>query len=259
MKRLVLGCMVLVVFLSILTGDAFAVAPNPYADFLRGNQFYREGDYQRALETYSELVKRGESNFELFFNLGNVHYRLGHIGQAVYWWDRASRLRPRDEDVRINLDAAARAKLDRFTEAPDPIFLLQKRLDRFFSLREAQISLLLAWGGLIVILVTGRLKNVFRCRGYRMVRNFAVVLLLASSAMLGWKLFFGSAYRQAVVTTESLDLLSEPRGTSEQVTTIHDGTVIRTFDESGPFTRVILPGNVAGWVLSKGIRELGED
>jgi tetratricopeptide (TPR) repeat protein len=59
--------------------------------FQGANSAYWKKDYNAALEGYQSLVERFEvRNAALFFNLGNTHFQLGELGQAVYNYKRAS-------------------------------------------------------------------------------------------------------------------------------------------------------------------------
>jgi tetratricopeptide (TPR) repeat protein len=66
---------------------------------------YDQEDFSTALTHYQTLREQGTSA-ALEYNLGNTHYRLGHIPEAIAHYRRAQWLRPDDPDVQANLDQA---------------------------------------------------------------------------------------------------------------------------------------------------------
>jgi hypothetical protein len=71
--------------------------------FDQANQAYREGSFSAALDAYERIVAEGLGGPELYYNLGNAYYRLGELGEARLWYERALLEEPRDEDIRHNL------------------------------------------------------------------------------------------------------------------------------------------------------------
>ena len=57
--------------------------------FHRGNQFYKDGNYESALNSYLEVLGSGYSGGDLYYNMGNACYRLKMIGHAVLYYERA--------------------------------------------------------------------------------------------------------------------------------------------------------------------------
>ena len=56
------------------------VASQPEDTLQKGNTYYREGAYDKAIEEYNKLVDEGYIGTSLFYNLGNANYRTGKIG-----------------------------------------------------------------------------------------------------------------------------------------------------------------------------------
>jgi tetratricopeptide (TPR) repeat protein len=58
----------------------------------KGNTYYREGAYDKAIEAYEKLVDEGYIGTSLFYNLGNANYRIGKIGYAILYYEKALEL-----------------------------------------------------------------------------------------------------------------------------------------------------------------------
>jgi tetratricopeptide (TPR) repeat protein len=78
----------------------------PESVFQEAAQAYDEGRYDEAAASYEQLLNDGARSPELYYNLGNAHYRMGDVGRAVLGYKRALYLAPRDADARHNLEFA---------------------------------------------------------------------------------------------------------------------------------------------------------
>ena len=65
---------------------------------------YMHEEFSRAIALYTDLLYSQGPNPEIYYNLGNAHYRAGHTAQAVLAYERALRLDPMHRDARTNLE-----------------------------------------------------------------------------------------------------------------------------------------------------------
>ena len=73
------------------------------ADFAKANREYAAGHFQAATEGYEALVRAGQSNASLFYNLGNAWYRRGDLARAILNYERALALEPQHAEATANL------------------------------------------------------------------------------------------------------------------------------------------------------------
>ncbi|MDO8519099.1 MAG: hypothetical protein Q7T11_02920, partial [Deltaproteobacteria bacterium] len=64
---------------------------------------FRENRLDDARKYYESVVATGRASGGAFYNLGNVHYRLGNLGPALLFYEKGMELIPRDPDLRANL------------------------------------------------------------------------------------------------------------------------------------------------------------
>ena len=86
---------------------AFLLAVTGYAaeqDFVNeANKAYSDDKYEQAIELYNKAkAEKGESS-NLYYNIANCYYRLGQVGEAVLYYERALKLNPGNDDARYNL------------------------------------------------------------------------------------------------------------------------------------------------------------
>ena len=117
----------------------------PDGDFAKANQEYSQGHFKEAIAGYESLVRAGQWNANLFYDLGNAYFRTEAYDQAIDAFKRAIELNPRFGWPYSNL-ALAYVQKARFAEA---ILLYQRSIELFTGDKDKAIS----WN---------RLGNVYR-------------------------------------------------------------------------------------------------
>mgnify|MGYP000975910375 CR=1 FL=1 len=64
---------------------------------------YENEQYETAASTYEQL-ENDYSHEYLYLNLGNSYYRMGELGNAVWAYEKAYSIAPRDQDIIYNLN-----------------------------------------------------------------------------------------------------------------------------------------------------------
>ncbi len=80
--------------------------------FFEANRAYKSDQYREAAEGYLNLVEKGFKSGHLYYNLGNAYFRLGDLGKAILYYEKARLLIPRNDDLRFNLSHANDQTLD---------------------------------------------------------------------------------------------------------------------------------------------------
>ncbi|MDD3643281.1 MAG: tetratricopeptide repeat protein [Candidatus Krumholzibacteria bacterium] len=69
--------------------------------------------YRRALLHFEAIAGEGVRNGKLYYNIGNIHFRLGDIGRAILNYRRAALYIPSDPNLEQNIRYARSRRLDR--------------------------------------------------------------------------------------------------------------------------------------------------
>ena len=81
-----------------------ATAPLSFAaTWEAANEAYQHGKYEEAKVDYLQLVHTGHYSADLFYNLGNVWFKLGDPGRAILNYQRALLLNPELDEAKSNL------------------------------------------------------------------------------------------------------------------------------------------------------------
>ena len=86
MKR-ILSILILAVALS-------ATAQTPRQLMQQGNDAYAKSDFAEAVRLYNTVLDAGYQSADLYYNLGNAHFRMEDYGLAILNYERALRLKP---------------------------------------------------------------------------------------------------------------------------------------------------------------------
>ena len=246
---------ILLLTLSLMTALFAGPADDLFKD---GNQLYQAGQYQAALEKYSQIANLGQESSALYFNIGNCYYKLQDVGRAILFYERALRLSPGDEDVQTNLSIAQLATPDKIERQPD--FILTRAVQAYCHVlpENIQIGLVLgfylaAMAGLILwVLTRGRRIGSWAGRASLVL---AVLLLLAGSSLAGrgWE---ERNRRDAVILASKVDVMSAPGAQAVEVFSLHAGAKVTLDRSSGDWVEIILPDRKSGWVKREALEAI---
>ena len=274
-----------ILFAAVVTAVSCATAvaqpaqpETPVTIFQRANALYDGGEYERAAELYVQLVDAGMADASLFYNLGNAYYKLGAIGPAVLYYERARRLEPRDGDVNANLSLTRSLLRDR--QFIDEAGLFRRVLlwpHRNLSTRET-VVLASVWYLLLTLatlgfvlrdsLVVSRIYRTLsmaspgRLLGLEKPSDFALaicttlVLTAATSASAYGKYRAETLRPEGVVLQEEVSVFSGPSDESTLQFKVHEGTVLRIGGVRTHWVQVRLPGGLSGWIRSNTVERI---
>jgi tetratricopeptide (TPR) repeat protein len=226
----------------------------------RANQLYENGRYTEAAQTYQQLVDQDYADSALFYNLGNAHYRRGNLGKAILSYERAARLAPRDADIQANLAYARGQTLDQYEgEANSLLEQWTQAASSKLTLNEMSILALASfWALAAVFILYHHSRNPGLQKGLRYVLVFTLLIFALSAFTLGGRMYAENNSPEAIVTVESVDVLSNPGEGSITQFTLHSGAQIILLETRGQWARVSLPGDqFQGWVLVEAVEEVG--
>ena len=149
-----------------LPGGAVARDLDQESLFAEGNRLYQEGDFAAAAASYGAVIEGGFESAEVYYNLGNAHFRLGETARAVLNYRRAARLDPANDDIRANLALVNQRLQDRIE--PLPRFWLLSVFDWWMGLIPGGVlqalvaACYLLLGGTVVLIVLRRPAGVAR-------------------------------------------------------------------------------------------------
>jgi tetratricopeptide (TPR) repeat protein len=221
------------------------------AFFDEGNQRYQEGDFDSALERYAQILDDGLESGVLYYNIGNTYFKLGELGPAILYYERARRLMPGDGDLLANLDLARSLTADDI--APLPGFWLFRAVSWWVELLPRRalvwlvaIAYLIAIAAAILVIL--RPSTVLAAWGRRLAIAGATVTLVFGVNLAVRELGVGAA-EEAVIMAKETAVQSAPSDDGAlQIFAVHEGTKVRTDRRSDAWIEIILEDGKVGWV-----------
>jgi tetratricopeptide (TPR) repeat protein len=226
--------------------------------FAEGNDYYQKGDFAAAEQSYRLLLKEGVDSGALYYNLGNVCFKQKRLGEAIYFWEKARRKEPRDQDIRENLELGNLLIVDRMDTPPEPLSLRAlRRLSDLLSMTQA------GWLVLILFIVTNCFFSLHLLAKRRhsslqaLTGCIAVgIITVVFAIVFGWKIYSQLYRQEGIVIEQKIEVRSAPGAESIAVFTVHEGTKMRINARSNGWYQVSLPNGWNGWLEQSAVKAL---
>ncbi len=226
--------------------------------FDKGNEHYRKGNYQEAINAYESIIKGKKESCDLYFNLANSYYKLNQIAPAIYYYEKALLISPNDKDIQNNLKFAKNSTIDDIKEVQKVGF--EKILGNFTGLFHYNSWAYISVGLAVLFLLffigyyfshTTLSKRIF------FVGMFIVpiLILMAVGAAIFEKNLYESE-RPAIVFAEVVSVKNEPRENATDAFILHEGTKVFVLETVDNWKKIELTDETEGWILSEAIKEL---
>jgi hypothetical protein len=222
----------------------------------KANDFYKNGNYQQAIEEYERLITTGVQATEVYYNLGNAHFKAGNVPAAILNFERAKRLAPNDEDVDFNLGVAQAKITDKIDPAPR-LFIVNwwNMTVGFLSAHEwAGIAVVAVWvlfvalGVFFIVSASGVKKALFT--------TALVCLVLASvTFVFAWRQHrVMVSDRAAIVFAPSVPVKSAPQEDSKDLFLLHEGSKVEILETLGDWQKVRIADGSIGWMRANTVQ-----
>lgn len=235
--------------LAIVTSASLAADPRVHL-FEKAGLLYEKGQFEQALDLYGQILSMGYESGELHYNLGNCYFKLGRIGSAILFYEKARRLLPSDDDVQANLELARSKITDEITPMPEFWLISAIRWTAYLlPLAWLLAGILgLAWGvcGALITRLLSR-RDMQRRRLARAA--VALTLLLAVFAGAATVQYVDTYHRsEAIIMADEVRVVSAPGGGGTDLFSLHEGTKVRVDQQQGEWLEIILADGNVGWI-----------
>jgi tetratricopeptide (TPR) repeat protein len=214
-------------------------------DIDEANMFYKNGDYQKALEIYKKYEE--ETNPYILYNIGNCYYKLNNQPYALAYYIKAFNLNSRVSNIRENMiKVASENGEELFSEdIPKIIYLVYYWLNK-----DEILSIFELFFIILTILIIYRLQT----KKHELDPYIIITITLMAIFGLWYILRKNSLFYKSAVTLNETDLYSGPKETFTQIATIPRSRVVEVLSENDGFIEVgIVKENTKGWVKSESI------
>lgn len=249
MKRLLIVCMVMCL---AVVGMSQVDTKSYESWFESGNAAYNEGNYDQALSFYTRIQEAGLESAPLYYNMGNTYYKMKDYPMSILYYEKALKLDPSNEDVKVNLEIANMAIVDKINQIP------QSFIRRWWNgLRSLLSADGWAWMSVVafaLVLVCLYAFLMSRRMGWRKVGFFAGLVMLVclglSVAFAIDKQYDLKHQDEAIILTPTVTVKSSPNSSSVDLFVLHEGTKVSILDSAEEWNKIKIADGSVGWLLS---------
>ena len=238
--------------ISILVTCFMVAESRDLQDLLQtGNQYYLDGKYEMAVQSYQSIIDSGYASAELYYNLGNAYYKSHDITMALVNYERARILKPNDPEINHNLEIAREFVVDRIEVLPE--FFLRRAYVDFVKIFDADIWALVSvitFGLALGLFLAYFFLNQLFIRKMSFWTGILFILFSASTFLFALQQNnLVTKHHQAIILTPSVTIKSSPDDDSgTDLFLLHEGTKVTISDELGDWREVILSDGNSGWL-----------
>ncbi|MBN2858529.1 MAG: tetratricopeptide repeat protein [Candidatus Delongbacteria bacterium] len=237
------------IFLALLI-PILVLNASPHTDFHEANSFYEKGEFEKAADLYRKIIDGGYESGEIYYNLGNTHYKLGNIAETIVFYERALKLAPDDRDVTENLKIAKFSLIDKTEEETiAPFFTLYNNVRDLFnihSVKTAFYSMLFIFAVLISTYILLRNTILQKTLFYICLISLAGLFLTSYLYYDIHRIYFS---RSGVISEFKVSVLSSPDDNiSSELFFLHQGTKADIIRSNENWYEIELDSEKRGWI-----------
>ena len=239
-------------FIAILfsVGSALSAFAQADADFAKANNEYAQGHFKEAVNGYEALVRTGQWNANLFYDLGNAYFRAGDFGRAILNYERALALDRHHPEAMANLQIAR--------DESRALELQPSRLERYLQFATANQYCVAAatafWLGIF-----GLVALIFARRRSAALTALSIACFLVCAVAL-WATYAlehgGKGPALAIVTGNDVQARLATADTANSVLALPPGSEIKILSMRGDWVYAALPNDLRGWIQAKNAEQV---
>ena len=238
------------IFFCLYLAIAASAFAQPNAEFTKANQEYAQGNFKEAITSYEAQVRAGHWNANLFYDLGNAHFRMRDFGRAILNYERALALDNHHPEATANLQIAR--------DESRALELQPTRLERYLQFATTNqysiAAVVTLWLGIFGIVA------LFFARRRSTVLMSLSILCLLVCAVAVWAIHTldngSNGLALAIVTGTDVQARLATADTANSVLALPAGSEIKILSTRGDWMYAALPNDLRGWIQTKNAEQV---
>jgi len=226
--------------------------------FKSGIELYNKGDYNEAINLFVKIINNGEHSDELYFNLGNSYYKLNDIPNSIYYFEKALKLNPNDNDILNNLTYSQNMLIDKIDVLPsNQLSNILINISNFLTINQWLSFGIISIYIFLILFILYFLKRDSNSK--KKYFTFSSILFCISIVFIvtGVTKFENQkSNTEAVIFDKKIDFRTEPNYRSDVQFNLHEGTKVKLKEELGDWVLVELSNGASGWVELNSIKKI---
>ena len=228
---------------SIMAQDAFTEA----------NKNYIEEHYKTAAKNYEKLIDSTQMSAELYYNLGNAYFKSNSIGKAIWAYETALKINPKNEDAKFNLEFV-NLKTEVQIDHPEPaITEWLKRLlfgpnINLWSYASILSSFIFSFFLLIFFITKSKRRRSVSIMGGM---TFFIILCVSTTTAFFHKETLTTS-TEGIVIAKKVDVRISPLKKANVTFKLFEGDKVKLLEENEDWLQIDVNGN-SGWIKKESI------
>jgi tetratricopeptide (TPR) repeat protein len=226
--------------------------------FAIGNNLYKEGKYNEAIEHYQKILNQNYFSFELYYNMGNAYYKKKEFPKAILYYEKAKKINAADEELNHNLKLANSQIKDKVDEIPQLFIssvynelVKSKTADAWAWL--AIKTMLLALAGFLLFLFYS--NYILKKTGF--FAAIAIVIFSLLFAVLGFEQKKNEEDKSyAILIAPSANVVASPDEKATRLFVIHEGIKLKIDKKENDWLHIKLSNGNAGWIKATDVENI---
>lgn len=219
------------------------------------NSLYAQGNYSGALDEYLLLEEQGYISWPLYYNIANSYFKTQNYGQSILYYQRALKLNPSGNDIRVNLNYAKQFTVDKIDEVPEFILVTWIRDFNYLLSSDYWTIISIVFSILVALLLLNfRYGPSARVRKVSFFLSMLSLLFVIVSTLFAWNQ--RSAFHRedsAIVMNAVATIRNSPDNSGATLFILHEGAKLEIIEELGGWKRIELTDGRQGWIATEDI------
>jgi len=218
--------------------------------FEQANARYQAGMYQEAIDLYLQMGANGKVSGEVYFNLGNAYYKLGDIGRAILYYEKAKIFLESDEALDQNIRLARLRTVDEIE--PLPRLFLIEWWETLLHVLSLETIAWITYGIYLLVVFLLALNILWHGRWKRWVWIaiwvFVPILLIFLSRVYQFE-----TSQFGIILETKVSVMNEPNISGQEIFILHEGTKVRINRSVDNWDEISIPDGKTGWIEQKSL------
>ena len=233
----------------------FLISFNLYGNdslFVSANSDYANQEYNTAIKKYNLILSSNLESPELYYNLANSFFKINEIHQAIYYYEKALKIKPDFDDAKENLEICNLQLIDKIEEIPElMITSLYNNIINFLSLKNwIYLTLIFIWVSLIIFSYNSFVKKNKKSVFYLVIFSFFLFFITTK------KYNQNINVKEAIIYSSVINVMSAPSEQSTNLFSLHIGTKVKIEDQIENWVNIRIANGKKGWVLIENLKEI---
>ncbi len=222
----------------------------------RAAELYHEGKYDESLQLWYDIDKSGNTDPNLYFNIGSAEALQNHIPESILAFEKALRLSPGDHAI-IEAIKKERGKIENAVIPVNPFFLIEWYRMFLGLLRPG------SWGlmGLLLLFIALAqwLKSIQAFTKFEFIPGKNILFFLISGIFcigVGFVSYHQLHRSDEAIVFSLCDCRQAPSEESPLTRTLYAGEKVRITDHISEWKRVSLLNLDEGWIKQDCLRAI---